>query len=120
MLYVISLYNLMCEKPRTAQRYKPGDLDFVLGHRWTAAASTTSSGQLKGMPVPALIDSTPGPASAPLEDGVRRLSLGHRIFTNMTAPPMQAPAVPFPDAGMHVALPDEFRPESQAGSTGSD
>jgi len=54
-----------------------------------------------------------------LKHGVQALLLGHRIITNTTAPPMQAPVITFPDTGMHDNFPDEFRLEDKSNITGS-
>jgi len=43
-----------------------------------------------------------------LEDGVKALLLGHRIITNTTVPPMQAPVINFPDTGRHVNFPNKL------------
>ena len=52
-----------------------------------------------GVHITALIIGPPGSASGCIEDSVRALSLGARAMTNPTAPPMQPPATPFPNAG---------------------
>ena len=86
--------------------------------RSTTNTTTSFSGLQNGTPLPAPIVGTPGSASVALEDGVRALSLDHRVITNSTAPPMQAPAIPFPDAGIHVDLPEEFRFGTQSSNDG--
>ena len=85
----------------------------------TTTAPAMSSGQLKGTAVSRLTVRTPRSSAMALKDGVQALLLGHRIITNTTVPPMQAPMINFPSAGRHVNFPNKFRLEDKSSIAGS-